>query len=81
MKNYLEFEKEIKELENKLSKLKNPFSQGGISEIDTKKIAEVQGDINSKLKIIYSNLTNWHRTLVARHENRPKAKFYIEKLF
>ena len=33
------------------------------------------------MKIIYSNLTSWQKTLVARHESRPKAKFFIDNLF
>ena len=32
MKNYLEFEKEIKALEEELDGLKNPFGSGGISQ-------------------------------------------------
>ena len=38
MKNYLEFEKEIKALEEEGDGLKNPFGSEGISEVDTKKI-------------------------------------------
>ena len=29
----------------------------------------------------YSNLNPWQITLVARHEDRPKSKFFIENLF
>ena len=81
MKNYLEFEHDIKALEHQLEQLKDPFSQEGISEIDTNRIPEIQNEIDEKLKIIYSNLTSWQKTLVARHESRPKAKFFIDNLF
>ena len=27
------------------------------------------------------SLNSWQKTLVARHEDRPKAKFYIKKIF
>ena len=37
MKNYLEFEKEIKSLEEDMEGLKSPFGSEGISEVDTKK--------------------------------------------
>ena len=37
MKNYLNFETEIKDLEKELDKLKDPFNQEGLSEVDTKK--------------------------------------------
>ena len=38
MKNYLNFETEIKDLENELEKLKDPYNQEGLSEVDTQKI-------------------------------------------
>ena len=81
MKNYLEFEQDIKHLEQELEKLKDPFNQEGISEVDTKKITEIQHEIDGKLQNIYSSLTSWQKTLVARHESRPKAKFFVDSLF
>ena len=81
MKNYLNFEVNIKDLENELDKLKDPYNQGGLSEVDTKKINETQAEINEKLKSIYTNLDPWETTLVARHEDRPKSKFFIDNLF
>ena len=81
MKNYLEFERDIKVLEEELEKLKDPFDNKGISEVDTNRISEIQSEINQKLKISYTNLNEWQKTQVARHEERPKAKFFIENLF
>jgi acetyl-CoA carboxylase carboxyl transferase subunit alpha len=81
MKNYLEFEKEIKTLEQEVDSLKSPFGSEGISEVDTKKIKNTQNEINEKLKETYANLNSWQRTQVARHEDRPKANFYIKKIF
>ena len=81
MKNYLEFEKEIKTLEEEVDNLKSPFGSEGISEVDTKKIKTTQEEINEKLKLTYANLNSWQKTLVARHEDRPKANFYINKIF
>ena len=81
MKNYLEFEKEIKSLEEEVDGLKSPFGSEGISEVDTKKIQDTQTEINEKLKETYTNLNSWQKTLVARHEDRPKANFYINKIF
>ena len=46
MKNYLEFEQNIKNLDQELEKLKDPFNEGGISEVNTKKISEIQNLIN-----------------------------------
>jgi len=81
MKNYLNFETDIKSLETEIEKLKDPYNQDGLSEVDTKKISESQKEIDEKLKEIYSNLDPWQTTLVARHEDRPKAKFFIDNLF
>ncbi len=81
MKNYLNFETDIKNLEAELDQLKDPYNQEGLSEVDTNKISKLQNEIDNKLKDIYSNLDPWQTTLVARHEDRPKAKFFIENLF
>ena len=81
MKNYLEFERDIKDLDAELEKLKDPFNKEGLSEVETKKISKLQSDIDEKLKKSYSNLNAWQKTQVARHEERPKAKFFIENLF
>ena len=81
MKNYLNFETDIKDLENEIDKLKDPFNQSGLSEVDTKKISKTQDELDEKLKTIYSNLDPWQTTMVARHEDRPKSKFFIDNLF
>tara|TARA_B100000945_G_C20415786_1_gene615063 strand:+ start:1753 stop:2847 length:1095 start_codon:yes stop_codon:yes gene_type:complete len=80
MRNYLDFEKEVKSLEDNLEASKNPFDKDGISEVDTKKIQKIQEEINQKLEGLYSNLNSWQKTMVARHEDRPKANFYVNKI-
>ena len=81
MKNYLNFEADIKILESELDKLKDPYNQGGLAEVDTNKISKTQEELDKKLKEIYSNLDPWQTTMVARHEERPKSKFFIDNLF
>ena len=81
MKNYLNFENEIKDLEVELDKLKDPFNQSGLSEVNTQRISKIQNELDEKLKSIYQNLDSWQTTMVARHEDRPKSKFFIENLF
>ena len=81
MKNYLNFENEIKNLENEIENLKDPYNQSGLSQVDTEKISKLQNELDEKLKKIYSNLDPWQTTLVARHEDRPKSKFFIDNLF
>ena len=81
MKNYLNFEHDIKNLESELDKLKDSYNQEGLTEVDTEKISKIQSEIDTKLGEVYSNLNSWQKTLVARHEDRPKAKFFIDNLF
>ena len=52
MKNYLNFETEVKNLEEELEKLKDPYNQEGLTEVDTKNISKVQNEIDEKLKNI-----------------------------
>ena len=81
MKSYLEFERDIKILEDELEKLRDPYNKEGISEVNTQKILKIQVEIDAKLKASYANLNEWQKTQVARHEERPKSKFFIENLF
>ena len=81
MKNYLNFELDIRNLESEIEKLKDPYNQDGLSEVDTQKISSTQAKLDKKLKDIYSNLDPWQTTMIARHEDRPKSKFFIDNLF
>ena len=51
MKNYLNFETEIKNLEEDLDKLKDPFNQGSLRG-GYKKISKTQEELHIKLKEI-----------------------------
>jgi acetyl-CoA carboxylase carboxyl transferase subunit alpha len=72
---YLEFEKPIEELELKTEELKR-LSDGKDIDISSeikrleKKVKELRSDI-------FSNLTPWQKTLVARHPDRPYTLDYI----
>ena len=48
MKNYLEFEQDVKILEEELEKLKDPFNKEGISQVETEKISQIQSEIDNK---------------------------------
>ena len=60
MKNYLNFENDIKNIETEIDRLKDPYNNEGISEVDTKKISKLQSDLNLKLKDIYSLSQNYN---------------------
>ena len=49
MKNYLNFETDIKNLESEIEKLKDPYNQDGLSEVDTQKISSTQAELDEKL--------------------------------
>ena len=45
MKNYLNFETEIKDLEAEIDNLKDPYNQSGLSQVDTDKISKTQNEL------------------------------------
>ena len=49
MKNYLNFEVDIKDLEKELDELKDPYNNTGLSEVETDKISKLQTEIDEKL--------------------------------
>ena len=57
MKNYLNFETEIKNLEIELEKLKDPFNQSGLSEVDTQKISQTQDELDKNFLPFILTLT------------------------
>lgn len=75
---YLEFEKPIEELELKIEELKRLSDgkdidiSGEIKRLD-KKVRELRSDI-------FSTLTPWQKTLVARHPDRPYTLDYINMI-
>ena len=81
MANYLDFENEIKSIESEIESLKDPYSENGPTEVNTAKINNLQIELEQKVKELYSNLDPWQKTTLARHEDRPKAKYFIDNLF
>ncbi len=80
--NYLDFEKDLEILDKSLEELKNPFNQeDGLSAVQSSQISEIENKIDLKISEIYSNLDGWKKTLLARHEFRPKAEFYLSSIF
>jgi acetyl-CoA carboxylase carboxyl transferase subunit alpha len=76
MNYYLDFEKPVAELENKIEELKhlaNGKDMNITSEI--KKLEKKARDLRSD---IFSKLTPWQKTLIARHAGRPHTLDYIE---
>jgi acetyl-CoA carboxylase carboxyl transferase subunit alpha len=79
VKHYLDFEKPLVELENEIDYLKR-FSKGKTFNID-EQIRNLEEKLHRLRKEVFSNLTGWQITQLARHIDRPKASYYIESIF
>ena len=75
---YLEFEKPISDLENKIEKLRG---SGDIGKDIKSEISKLSSQIEKLTKEVYSNLSIWQKVQVARHPHRPHFSDYIENIF
>ena len=75
---YLEFEKNIAELEEKLSNMKNLAQESDVDVTDAVKKLETK--IVKLKKDTYKNLTRWQRVQLSRHPDRPYTLDYIYEL-
>lgn len=78
MKDYLEFEKPIGEVEEKIEKLK------GILDKDPSLLNEIMKLERKAVELreeVYSALNPWQRVQIARHPNRPGTQEYISMIF
>ena len=75
---YLEFEKPISDLENKIEKLRG---SGDIGKDIQSEISKLSSQIEKLTKEVYSNLSIWQKVQVARHPHRPHFSDYIENIF
>jgi len=75
---YLEFEKPISDLENKIEKLRGSGNMG--SDVDSE-IVKLSSQIEKLTKDVYSNLSIWQKVQVARHPHRPHFSDYIDNIF
>ncbi|HXH17553.1 MAG TPA: acetyl-CoA carboxylase carboxyltransferase subunit alpha [Chitinophagales bacterium] len=76
---YLDFEKPIAELQEQLNLLRQKKEGGGEESYD-KEIKELEEQISTKKKEIYSHLTGWQKVQISRHPDRPYTLFYAEKI-
>jgi acetyl-CoA carboxylase carboxyl transferase subunit alpha len=79
IRTYLDFEKPIAELESKVEELKALKDDDSSVSIDDE-IAKLEEKARGALQEIYTKLTPWQKTQVARHPDRPHCLDYIEAL-
>src|ERR1700716_784828 len=77
MRSYLDFEKPVAELDSKVEELR-ALAAGG-SDIG-EEISRIEEKASQALNDLYSNLTPWQKTLVARHPQRPHCMNYVDAL-
>lgn len=78
MRHFLDFEKPLAELENKIEELRRMPGPEGLSIAD--EVARLSEKADRQLRTLYAKLTPWQKTLVARHPERPRALSYIGAL-
>src|SRR5437879_13889838 len=77
MREYLDFEKPLAEIEAKIEKLTSAGQgQSGMQD-DLRKLREKLYKLQAE---IYAGLTPWQRTQVARHPQRPSTLDYIGRI-
>jgi len=76
MRYYLDFEKPVADLENKIEELKH-LASGKDMNI-TSEIKKLEKKALTLRADIFSKLTPWQKTLLARHQERPHTSDYIK---
>lgn len=79
MRQYLEFEKPIAELEAKIEELRRVSADPGGLNI-AEEVGKLSAKADAQLKATYAKLNPWQKTQVARHAERPKAERVIASL-
>ncbi|MGH6659402.1 MAG: acetyl-CoA carboxylase carboxyltransferase subunit alpha, partial [Sphingomicrobium sp.] len=78
MRNYLDFEKPIAELETRVEQLRETASNGAV-DIDAE-VAKLESKATKLVRDTYAKLSPWQKTQVARHQDRPHFKHYLAGL-
>ena len=75
---FLEFEKPLEVLYEKLEKIKQVGADGEIDVTDM--VVNLEKRISKRQKEIFSNLTPWQRVQLSRHPDRPYTLYYINQI-
>jgi acetyl-CoA carboxylase carboxyl transferase subunit alpha len=75
---FLDFEKPIKDLIDEIERLKHASEQKKINYTD--QIEKLEAQILERRKDINSHLTSWQKVQLSRHPDRPYTMKYIEKM-
>ena len=76
--NYLDFEQPLLDIENQITALK---TSANASQKDLKKIDNLKVSLDKNISKIFSSLSDWQISQIARHPLRPYTLDYIENMF
>ncbi len=76
--NYLDFEQPLLEIEKKIDSIK---TSANASQKDLNKIETLHKDLDTKISKIFSSLSDWQISQLARHPLRPYTLDYINNMF
>ena len=75
---YLDFERDLVELEKKIDDLKEQAETNGLN-LD-EGVRKLEAQAAKKRREIYTNLSPWQRVQISRHPHRPYALDYVERM-
>ena len=79
MTTWLDFEKPVLELEQRIEELRASAQEGGIDAAS--ELQDLEAKADALRREIYSSLTAYQRVQLARHPRRPYALDYLERCF
>ena len=75
---YLDFERDLVELQKKIDELKSQAEADGLN-LD-EGVRKLEAQAAKKRREIYANLSPWQQVQIARHPHRPYALDYVERM-
>jgi acetyl-CoA carboxylase carboxyl transferase subunit alpha len=78
MRHYLDFEKPIAELEDKIEELRHLSNSAELNIAD--EVARLETKLDRQLHQVYARLTPWQKVQIARHPDRPHGMDFINGL-
>lgn len=80
MSHYLEFERPLEDLENRIEALRRLSTNEMESDIEPDEVNRLEKKAKELRSEIFSGLTRWQKTLMARHPERPYTLDYINMI-
>jgi acetyl-CoA carboxylase carboxyl transferase subunit alpha len=78
MRHYLDFEKPIAELEDKIEELRHLSNSAELNIAD--EVSRLEAKLDRQLNQVYARLTPWQKVQIARHPDRPHGADFIKGL-